>query len=122
VNLTEALSIEARHEQDCTIVTVTGEIDMSTVGGLRERLFELAASTRPLVTDLDQTSFIDSAGLGVLVGAANRAASHGGALQVVCAQPQVWQLFSLAGLDRRIPLTRTVDEARQALEARAAQS
>ena len=45
--------------------------DMITAAGLREQLFELAASGRPLVADLDQVSFIDSAGLGVLVGTAN---------------------------------------------------
>ena len=43
--------------------------------GLHERLFELAASGRPLVADLDQVSFIDSAGLAALVGTAKRAAA-----------------------------------------------
>ena len=40
---------------------------------LREPLFELAASGRPLVVDLDQVSFIDLAGLAALVGTAKRA-------------------------------------------------
>ncbi len=71
--MSKALTIEARHERDYTIVTIVGEIDMITVTGLREQLFELAASSRPFVADLDQVSFIDSAGLGVLVGTANRA-------------------------------------------------
>ena len=44
--------------------------------GLHERLFELAASGRPLVVDLDQVSFIDSAGLAALVGTAKRAAAR----------------------------------------------
>jgi len=46
------------------------------VTGLRERLFELAASGRPLVVDLDQVSLIDSAGLAALVGTAKRAAAR----------------------------------------------
>ena len=120
--MSKALTIEARHERDYTIVTIVGEIDMITVTGLREQLFELAASSRPLVADLDQVSFIDSAGLGVLVGTANRAASHGGVLEVVCARPNIWQLFRLSGLNRRIPLNHTMDEARRALAARTAPS
>jgi anti-sigma B factor antagonist len=99
-----------RHEPGYAIVTVTGEMDISTVTRLRERLFELAASGRPLVVDLDQVSFIDSAGLAALVGAAKRAAVHGGSLHVICAQPQIRQLFRLTGLDRQIPLARTLDE------------
>ena len=97
-----ALTIGARHERGYAIVTVAGEIDIATVTRLRERLFELAASGRPLLADLDQVSFIDSAGLSALVGAANRAAVHGGSLHVVCARPEIRQLFRLTGLDRRL--------------------
>ena len=59
----EAPTIEARHERGYSVVTVAGEIDIATAARLRERLFELAAGGRPLVTDLDQVRFIDSAGL-----------------------------------------------------------
>ena len=52
----EALTIGARHERGYAIVTVAGEIDIATVTRLRERLFELAASGRPLVADLDQVA------------------------------------------------------------------
>jgi anti-anti-sigma factor len=107
----EALTIEVRHEQGYAIVTAAGEIDISTVTQLRERLFEIAVSGAPLVVDLNQVSFIDSVGLAVLVGAANRAASHGSSLQVVCAPPKIRQLVRLTGLDRRIPLAHNLDEA-----------
>ena len=113
----EALTIRVRRERDCPVVTVAGEIDIATVTRLRERLFELAAGGRPLIADLDQVSFIDSAGLGALVAAATRAAAHGGSLQVVCARPQVRQLFRLTGLDRRIPLARTLDGVLESLAA-----
>ena len=115
----EALTIKVRHEQGCAIVTAAGEIDISTVTPLRERLFEIAVSGAPLVVDLEQVSFIDSVGLAVLVGAANRAAAHGGTVQVACALPKIRQLVRLTGLDRQIPLARTLDEA---LEFRAATS
>lgn len=113
----DALTIEVRHEQDYVIVTAAGEIDISTVTRMRECLFDLAASGRPLVADLDQVSFIDSTGLAALVGTAKRANACGGALYVVCGQPKVRQLFRLTGLDGRIPLASTLDEAREALTA-----
>ena len=113
----EALTIEARHERGYPVVTVAGEIDIATATRLRERLFELAASGRPLAADLDQVRFIDSAGLAALVGAAKRTAAHGGSLHVVCARPKVRQLFRLTGLDRRLPPARTLDEALDALMA-----
>jgi len=107
----DALTIEVRHERGYAIVTAAGEIDISTVTPLRERLFDVAASGAPLVVDLEQVSFIDSVGLAILVGAANRAVAHGGSLRVACALPKIRQLVQLTGLDRQIPLTRTLDEA-----------
>ena len=93
----EALTIGVRREHGYAIVTVAGEIDIATVSRLRERLLELAADGGSLVADLDRVGFIDSAGLGALVGVAKRAAAGGGSLQVVCAQPKTRQLFRLAG-------------------------
>jgi anti-sigma B factor antagonist len=107
----EALTIKVRHERGYAIVTVIGEIDIATVTRLRERLFELAASGRPLVTDLDRVSFIDSGGLSALVGAAKRTAVYGGSLRVVCARPEIRKLFRLTGLDSWIPLAFSLDEA-----------
>src|SRR5712672_762140 len=107
----EALTIRVRRDRGYTVVAVAGEVDIATVARLRERLFELAASGRPLVVDLDQVSFIDSAGLGALVGTANRATAHGGSVYAACDRPKIRELFRLAGLDCRIPLARTLDEA-----------
>src|SRR5260370_42316516 len=79
----EALTIRVRRDRDYAVVAVGGEVDTAAVPRLRERLFELAASGRTLVVGLDQVSFIDSAGVAGLVGAARRAAAHGASLQVV---------------------------------------
>ena len=45
--MNEALAITVRRERGCVIVAVTGEIDISTVAGLRERLFELPEGGEP---------------------------------------------------------------------------
>ena len=79
------------------VITVTGEVDIATVAGLRDRLFTLADTSRSVIVDLDQVSFIDAAGLGALVGAASRADIHGASLQVVCGQPQTRGLPSHPG-------------------------
>ena len=113
----EALTIEVRHEQGYAIVTPAGEIDIATGNELRECLCGLAPGGQPLVVDLDQVAFIDSAGLAALVGAAKPAASHGGSLYAVCARPKTRTLIRLTGLYYQIPLARSLDEAREALAA-----
>jgi anti-sigma B factor antagonist len=115
----DALTLETRHEPGCAIVTAAGQIDISTVTALRECLLELAANGRPLVADLDQVTFLDASGLNALVAAANRAAAHGSSLHVICARPRIRQLFRVTGLNCRIPLARTLDDARDTLAAAA---
>ena len=112
----EALTIRVRREQGYAIVAVAGEVDIATVARLRERLFELAASGRTLVVDLDQVSFIDSAGLAALAGEAP-ACRRARGQPAVCTRPRTRQLFRLTGLDGPVPLARTLDGA---LESRAA--
>jgi anti-anti-sigma factor len=58
------LDITVRGERGAVIAAVTGEIDISTVTQLRERLFELADDGGMLIVDLNRVTFIDSAGLG----------------------------------------------------------
>lgn len=107
----DELSVTVRRERGVVIAEVTGDIDMSTVPGLRERLFGLADSGQPVIVDLNRITFIDSAGLGVLIATARRAGEHGGSLHAVCSRPQTRKLLWLTGVDRRIPLTATVDGA-----------
>ena len=101
----------AARERGVVIAAVTGDIDISTVARLRECLFELADSGRTLIVDLNRVTFTDSSGLGALIGAARRANAHGGSLNAVCARPPTRKLLWLTGVDRRIPLAATVDEA-----------
>jgi anti-sigma B factor antagonist len=105
------LSFAVRRERGVVIAEVTGDLDISTVGGLRERLLGLAGTGQPLIVDLNRVSFIDSAGLGVLVAVFRRAAQRGGSLHAVCSRAPTRKLLWMTGVDRRIPLTATVDEA-----------
>jgi anti-sigma B factor antagonist len=97
----DELSVTVRRERGVVIAEVTGDIDVTTVSGLRERLFGLADGGHPLIVDLNRITFIDSSGLGVLVGS----------LHVVCSRPQPRRLLWMTGVDRRIPLNATVDGA-----------
>ena len=114
----DALTITVRSARGAVIAAVTGDIDISTVPQLRERLFELVDNGATLIVDLNRVTFIDSAGLGALVGAARRAAAHGGSLHAVCSRPQIRKLLWLTGVDRRIPLAATVDGALMFLASR----
>src|SRR6202040_1779029 len=114
--MAKVMTIRARREPGYVVVTGVGEVDIATVGRLRERLSALAASGVPPVADLDQVSFIAGAGLGPLARAARAAAAQGVSMYVVCDRPQTRRLFRVTGLDRQIPLARDLAEVLHTLE------
>lgn len=113
--LPEALTIRVWHQPGHMLVTVSGEVDIGTAGQPRSELAALATDGSPLVVDLEQVTFIDASGLGAIAGAAKRAAAHDISLHVVAARPQTRRLFAITGLDRHIPVMRTLAEALAAL-------
>lgn len=79
---------------------VSGEVDMATAPKLRQHVVTVTAD-RPdgLLLDLQRVDFIDSTGLGVLVGAAKRMRVNGGQFRLVCAKQHLLDLFNLTRLD-----------------------
>lgn len=102
----------SRQEGSRTVISVTGEIDVYTAPSLRERLNELvAAGHYDLVVDMGGVEFLDSTGLGVLVGGLKRARSHDGSLRLVCDQEKILKVFRITGLTKVFPIHATLDDA-----------
>jgi anti-sigma B factor antagonist len=83
------------------VVRLQGELDVSNMDSLRLALDGvLGHGPQTVVVDLAELGFADCGGLRVLVAARRRLASQGGQLMLVNAQPVVWRLLALTGLDR----------------------
>lgn len=109
------LEINATREGEACIVHVAGEVDVYTSPQLKASLLVAVGEDCPVViVDLDGVGFIDSSGLGVLVGALRRAREAGGDLRIVSARDTVVKIFRITGLDRVFPVYTTLDEARGA--------
>ena len=106
------LGLKVEERGDVAVLAVSGEVDVATVPRLREQLHGLVASGTPrIVVDLDAVDFLDSTGLGVLVGALKRVRSNDGELSLVCTQPRIRKVFEVTGLTKVFELYDTVDDA-----------
>jgi anti-sigma B factor antagonist len=94
------------------VVGVRGDLDLHTVPELELELGELLdRGALWLIVDLSAVLFIDSTSLGVLATAAKAAAARDGALVLVTDRPSTVKALTITGLDRLIPLRRTLGEA-----------
>ncbi len=67
---------------------------------------------------MDKVGFLDSTGLGVLVGGLKRVRAHDGSLDLVCAQQRILRIFRITGLTQVFGIYETVDQAIAAKDRR----
>lgn len=92
---------------------LTGELDHFSADSVREMLDGLLEDRRVryLVLDLREMTFMDSSGVGVIIGRYKRLAARGGGVKVFGANRQVDRLFKLAGLYRIVEKCEQAGEA-----------
>lgn len=97
---------------DCAVIQVTGEVDVYTAPMLREQIRDLAAKGAVhLITDLSRVDFLDSTGLGALVGGLKRLREAGGSLALVISAPRILRIFQITGLTNVLAVQRSVEDA-----------
>ncbi|WP_026874352.1 STAS domain-containing protein [Jiangella gansuensis] len=106
------LSLSTRTESGRSVVVVGGEIDVYTAPRLRDQLVELVDSGHyHIVVDMRAVEFLDSTGLGVLVGGLKRVGQHDGSLRLVCNSERILKIFRITGLTKVFPIHESLEEA-----------
>ena len=94
------LAIGVERSDAATLVVLRGDLDLGTSPELRECLVKVIEEGERVVVDLEAVDFLDSAGLGILVGGLKRARSAGGELELVISSRDVLKPLEITGLDR----------------------
>src|SRR6266566_2064843 len=106
------LDLRVQHHDDRAVVHVGGEVDLDTCPQLRGALAELVdQGSYHLVVDLEQVSFLDSSGIGVLMGVQRRLREHGGSLRLAAPAARLRRVLELTGVTTVLPISPT-DEGR----------
>ena len=94
-------AVEVSGDPTAPVVVVRGEIDVATSPQLRNELNALVARGAQHITiEFGDVSFVDSSGLGVLVGTYKRLREEEeGSVRIVGAQPSVRKVFEITGLE-----------------------
>jgi anti-anti-sigma factor len=86
------------------VLAVVGEIDLASVPQFRDACVRLVADHpgRLVALDLDGVTVLDDAGLGIALGAADRARATGGDVVIVCSSERLLARFDRSGFDRAV--------------------
>ncbi|MGZ5368645.1 anti-sigma factor antagonist [Aeromicrobium sp.] len=106
------LSLNTRTQGQFQVIEVGGEVDVYTAPKLRDSIVTAVDDGHNrLVIDVEKVDFLDSTGLGVLVGSLKRVRAEGGSLDIVCTHERILKIFAITGLDKVFGLHTTVDAA-----------
>jgi anti-sigma B factor antagonist len=101
---------------DCYVVDLSGEIDVYTSPKVKDAVGDLIdRGVYYLVINLEKVRYIDSTGLGVLIGGLKRVREHGGSVNLVCTNPQIKKIFDITGLVKIFGIFDNEDSAMKAL-------
>ena len=97
---------------DCAVLRIGGEVDVYTAPQLRERvILLLAGGARHVIADLREVDFLDSTGLGALVGSLKRLREQDGTLELITSAAKILMIFRLTGLVRVFAIHSSLPEA-----------
>jgi anti-sigma B factor antagonist len=93
-------------------IRAAGRLNMVSAPKLREFVADVVASgSSRIVVNLEDTAFMDSSGLGALIGCLKAARQAGGDLRIAAVQPQVKMVLELTSMDRVLTSYATADQA-----------
>jgi anti-sigma B factor antagonist len=106
------LQIDVEHRDGYTVLSPQGEIDFATGPQLKDAITDaLVSGEVHVVVDLLRVDFIESTGLGALIGGRRRALALNGSLTLVAQDQQVLKVFRITGLDTVFTIVDTVEAA-----------
>jgi len=95
------MRVDNRDENGKIRIIIIGEIDISTAPDFKTRLYEVIGDgTKDIELVCDGLSYIDSTGLGILVGALKRVKNHQNNVYIYQLRENIKKLFRITGLDK----------------------
>ncbi len=99
------LNISSSCQDSLCTLAVRGEIDVANADSFREALMGLLEdSQKDVVIDLTEAPYIDSTGIGVMMGAAHRAEELNRSIKLVCPHENIVRVLNMLGVDKQLTL------------------
>jgi anti-sigma B factor antagonist len=110
----DELNIHLKTEGGTLVFTLRGSMDLATAPTVRAALSEAAEKGgHDIIVDLTQLEFLDSTGLGVMIGAHRRAVEQNGSLRLIVSEGPISRLLNISGLIAVFAVYHSIEDARR---------
>ncbi|MGQ9632186.1 MAG: STAS domain-containing protein [bacterium] len=111
------MELNVVEDGDISILDVDGEVDVYYSSAIEEKIKDLIKQGRKkVIVDLSKVTYMDSSGLGVLVGSLKNLRKVGGSLKIAEINPAIANIFEITKLDSFFDIYKTLDEAKGTFE------
>lgn len=106
------LRIKVRDSNGTPVIELGGELDAYTCSRFREAVIEVIQNGHTnIIINMEDVEYIDSSGLGTLVGGLKRVSEQKGTIAIICASTQIKKVFEITGLERVFPIYHNEEDA-----------
>lgn len=107
------MQVQLEQKEKALLVHLIGELDHHYATEIRERIDSeiISSNAEKLIFDFSKVSFMDSSGIGVVMGRYKLMQARGGCVILAAVNPKIEKLMSVSGLRKIIPEFQTLDEA-----------
>jgi len=110
------LRINTKTLNGIPVIELEGEVDVYTAPRVKSRLIDLVDEGKfQIIVNLEAVDFMDSSGLGVLVGGLKRVKPHDGGIAIVCTKDKILKIFKITGLTKVFSIYSSTEEALQSI-------
>ena len=111
------IKVDVKDAEGCKILNVCGDVDVYTSPKVKEHINSLIEKeVYKIVVNLEDVRYVDSTGLGVLIGTLKKVKEHNGYIVLVCTNPQIKKIFQITGLVKIFNMFVNNEEAIEALK------
>lgn len=101
------------------VINLQGEVDVYTAPQLKQEIIDqLGAGANQIVVNLAGVQYLDSTGLGVLIGGLKRAREKDGELTLICPNQRIYRIFEITGLSKIFDIYQSEEEALAGIRGR----
>ncbi|WP_414705298.1 anti-sigma F factor antagonist [Pseudobacteroides sp.] len=107
------LKVKFVNKGNTLIASIIGEMDHHTADYIRDKIDGemIKSSTKNIVFDFSKVGFMDSSGIGVVMGRYKNISKLNGKTSIIKANEQIRRIFEMSGVVKLIPIYDNIDEA-----------